>query len=251
MAAIVPTLKTSGATNPSAESMETAELTFATGKVYYLFVAYSDGSAGTPLPTAVGGPTWVAGTDGSQAANVTTSGDSMRLACLVAVGGGETSTVVVTWTGRTIYREAHGIVEWDAAEAGNGGLDSFVSVVVQANQTDAVSLTPAAFDDATNNTGIIVVGHNLTAGCTPDGDWAEILDVSAPTAHGIAIAYRGGEDRAVGYSRGSDAAIGGMAIEIAAAAGAATPSLVSRHHPRGIMRGVMRGLACLMPLLLL
>ena len=42
-----------------------------------------------------------------------------------------------------------------------------------------------------------------------------------------------------------------QAIQFNASAASPSPSLVSRHHPRGVLRGVLRGLACLMPLLLL
>ena len=128
---------------------------------------------------------------------------------------------------------------------------------VQGNEaTTGTSLAPSpnlSAMAAGSGTVLAVALYPDTVGdiTSEGGSWVSHTQCNADGVTFLRFLTLVGEDVTPTASWTSDAAAVLVAGFEVGAAVAASPSLVSRHHPRGIMRGVMRGLACLMPLLLL
>lgn len=206
--------------NAAVSSITSGSLTFTSGSIFYC-IALNYQSGGSPAtPTVSGGPTWV-----QVATQVETVNNKLRVTVFRAIGGGETSTVVIDCgSSQTII--AGGIDEATGADTtGTNGSGSVVQSSGAVGNDATPTGTLAAFGDSTNNAAWMVMGEVNENSYTPESGYTTL---STKPQNGIKFQseWKLGQDTSVTFTAGSDRWIT-IAMEVKAAASgpaALTPS---------------------------
>lgn len=220
---------TSGFSDTDAASYATASVSPAANRLYLLAVANSRSGGGTQ-PTVTGaGLTWAIEDTvvvGTRRVSIFRALGASPIAEALTIDMGGVTQTACAW----VLDEVQGI-----DTGGTNGSGAVIqSVTNTALAAAGLTVTLAAFGDAVNNGAYGAFAHSSNAGITPGSGFDELADVNA-TAPSIRLATekRTGEDTSVDAAAASGTPDwAGIALEIKAAAGAAT------YTPRATLTGV-------------
>ena len=222
--AISAALLDSLASGTDAASYTTASITPTANALQLLSVTNSKGTA-SDVPTVTGcGLTWVeVGASFAWSAG----GFNWRLTVFRALGASPTTGQLTidfagaTQTGiRYIWQEYTG-----TDTSGTNGSGAVVQTATAPASPPAAStsltVTLAAFGDATNNAAFICAGHQANEVSAEEGGYTELGDVATSVPVGaLAAAWKLAEDLSPSYSWVTSSNAGARAIEVKAAGGA-------------------------------
>ena len=225
--------------NADATSYETAEITPVSGAVYLAVIASTETTtAGLPSCT------------GTNGLSVTWTVDGAKQ----TVGNGQGLTV---FRG-VAFSAVAGTLTFDFGASTQTGAAWGVFRVVEGNTTDVIlqpttggqtnddtpTVTlPGALGSANNGIAMFVSAKTQTLTLAADAGWTELSAEYYHTSSNLTIGgcwALGGADLSPSMTLSAAANWITIGVELVAVA-AASPTLVSRHHPRGTMRGTMRG----------
>lgn len=201
----------------------TASVAFANSKLYICSIVSRSSTTHWITGITGGGLTWVR-------VSSLLAGETQGVAiwCGFVDSGATTDALTITYD-VSPARAAWSIEEWTGttATAANNGADAFGAPARLSGTAASASVTLGAFADATNNVAYGVFGHRAqetsTVDSTPAG-YAALTNVGygAVSALGQLTEWNTGEDLAVAASWATSSILRAAAVEIKAAAAAAT-----------------------------
>lgn len=228
-AALSPSLLIANGTDTDATSFNTANISPAANSLILLEVhSKDDGAAVTPTVTGCS-MTW------TQVATVSFNGGSSSVTLFRSLNAspGSACALTIDFSGSTQQEISWIIHQWDGVDtSGTNGSGAIVQSATNSSEgATTLSVTLAAFGDATNNAAAGFFGRNSAAVTTVGGGFT-ILGDFLPSARRASAEYKIGEDTGVDMSWGTSNAVGGVAVEIKAASGANIPRAMYQYRQR-------------------